>query len=361
MFSTYPISSPIPSLTLPLGQAQGQDSGQALAFARQLAEGIPFSRPALLKGEVELFLNVLRSDAACRELLTGLLVREEDRVMPYVAAITYTQPAAGAPPLGELATPARRAALGLLLIESILQDRRSSSLDTGNRLTGIGRRYQPRGHGDGSDAQALSNFVRVFVAPILYYLAYERNTGDLVRTTLLRYKQRCEWFERDRLMEIAQTKDARNQVNLIEKRLKADLYRCLFDSGMEFAVDPYTPPRSAKPDLVSAKLPDGHKLVLEVKAYDGAGSSAAVSEGIKQAKCYADEWGEPVGYCLVYNVATRATLEIAGAQWDGEFYTINLGSKQVRLIIINLSGLTTTTLVSGKIRRARVDVSKLER
>jgi len=269
--------------------------------------------------------------------------------------------AAGAPLLDGLATPARRAALGLLLIETILQDRRSSLLDIGNRLADIGRLYGPRGHGEASDAQALSNFVRVFVTPILSYLGYERSADDLIRAMLLRYKQRCEWFERDRLLEIAKAKDARNKLNLMEKRLKADLYRYLFDSGMDFAVEPSTPARSAKPDLVSAKLPSGRKLVLEVKVCDGVVSSDGIAQGIKQAKLYADDWGEPVGYCLVYNIATSVTLEIAGPQWDGEFYTVNLGSKQVRLIIINLSSLTTTTLIRGKIRRARVDVSKLEK
>lgn len=330
-----------------------------LALARELAGALPSAHPALLKGEVELLLNVLRSDAACRELLRGLLVREQDELIPYVTVFTSRLNAAGAPPLDGLATPARRAALGLLLIETILQDRRSSPLDIGNRLADIGRLYEPRGHGEASDAQALSNFVRVFVAPILSYLGYERNTDDLVRATLLRYKQRCEWFERDRLMEIAKAKDARNKLNLMEKRLKADLYRYLFDSGMDFAVEPSTPARSAKPDLVSAKLPSGRKLVLEVKVYDGGGSSTDISRGIKQAMSYADELGEPVGYCLVYNVAPRATLEIANAQQDGEFYIVNLGNKQVRLIMINLSGLITSASARGKIRRAKVDVSKL--
>jgi hypothetical protein len=274
MFSTHPVTFPNPSTGV----------GQALAFARETAEGIPSAHPALVRGEVELLLNVLRSDVACRELLAGLSVREQDHVIPYIAALTASPPCAGAPPLGEHVTLARRAALGLLLIETILQDPRASSLDVSARMADIGRRYQPRGHGDASDAQALSNFVRVFIVPILSYLGYERSTDDLVRTMLVRYKQRCEWFERDRLVEIAKTKDAGNRINLMEKRLKSDLYRYLFDNGVDFTLEPFTPHRSAKPDLVSVKLLNGHKLVLEVKVYDGVRSSCGIVYGIKQAR-----------------------------------------------------------------------------
>jgi hypothetical protein len=61
----------------------------------------------------------------------------------------------------------------------------------------------------------------------------------------------------------------------------------------------------------------------------------------------------------VYNVAAHATIELVGAQWDGELYAVNLGNKQVRIIIINLSDLTAMAFMRDKIRRAKVNVSKL--
>jgi hypothetical protein len=98
--------------------------------------------------------------------------------------------------------------------------------------------------------------------------------------------------------------------------------------------------------------------VLEVKVLDPK-SPSEIRHGIRQARLYAEEWGEPAGYCLVYNVAPGITLELAGAQRDGEFHSVNFGSRLVNVLILNLSDLDvpTNTKAPAKVRTVQIDVN----
>ncbi|MBM3949112.1 MAG: hypothetical protein FJ312_07735 [SAR202 cluster bacterium] len=89
-------------------------------------------------------------------------------------------------PASSNTSPPCLAAFGLLLVKTLLQNERWSTFETGNRLCDIGCLYLPRGHRDPSDAQALSQFVRLFVAPILDQLARQGSADDLIRAVLLR-------------------------------------------------------------------------------------------------------------------------------------------------------------------------------
>jgi hypothetical protein len=331
-------------------------STPTLSHARAIAEALPSAHPALLQSDLQLLLNVLHADPSCRVLLSSLKAREQHHLAGRIAALAGATPAAGALPHDGLATPSQRAALGLLLIETLLKDPRCSSLELGNRLTDLGRLYQPRGLTDTSDAQALKNFVRAFATPLLDHLAYEQDADDLIRATLLRYKQRSEWFRRDRLMDLATAKDQRKRSpsierrgvkrsNQVERRLLTDLYQYLFDTGMDFTLESYTPSRSARPDIVSAVLPNGRRLVLEVKVFDDSRKPSHLAQGIHQAKSYADDWAEPSAYCLIYNIAPGVTLDVIGAQRHGEFHTITLAGKDIHLLILNLNPAPLTTPV----------------
>jgi hypothetical protein len=330
-----------------------------LTRARDIADALPSAHPALLRSELRLLLDVLDSDASLKALLEGLEAREKERIADTLAAFADGRPAPAALSLDGAATPAQRAALGLLLTRSLVEDKRWPPLETANRFADIGRCYALQGHA-APHADAVGNFLRVFLNPLLDHLAHERTTDDLIRATLLRYKQRSEWFERDRLMDIVRTKDTRTDNDQLERRLKTDLHRYLFDSRIDFVLEPYTPSLSGKPDIVSVNLFNGRRLVLEAKVYDGYGQED-VRHGIQQAKFYADEWGEPFGYCLVYNVAARAILEITGTQRDGPFYSINVINKHVKVLVINLSGASPSPKSTNKGRKMRLDLARLER
>jgi hypothetical protein len=309
----------------------------ALTLAREIAERIPSLHPALLKSEFELLLDVIRADTSCRGVLDSLVAQEREHVADLLAAFADGRPGPESIALAGLTAHRQRAALGLLLVTSLVGNRRWSTLEVGNRAADIGRLYLARGSTDTSDSQALATFVHVFVNPILNELAQARNGDDLIRTLLLRYKQRSEWFERDRLQRLARGDGEGGRWKQVEGRLKTDLHRYLFDCGIEFVTEPYTPSRSAKADLVSVVLPHGRRLVLEVKVLEPKSPSEIV-HGIRQAKHYADEWGEPVGYCVVYNLTPGITLELVDAERDGEFNRMDFGSRLVNVLIVDLAG-----------------------
>lgn len=327
----------------------------ALTLARDIAGRIPSLHPALVKGEFQLFLSVLNDDLSCKEALDALVAREGIHVGRCLAAFADGRPMPEELYLGGIANHSQRAALGFLLVKSLVENERWPPIETGNRFADIGRLYQAGGQPNVSEA--LANFVRVFAVPILDELARERSAHNILRAMLLRYKHRCEWFERDRLLRLAQGAEEGARWKQVEARLKTDLHRYLFDSGIEFVAEPYTPSRSAKADVVSAVLPDGRRLVLEAKVFDPADPTEVV-HGIRQAKLYADEWSEPVAYCLVYNRTPGITLELVGTREDGEFQLINLGSRLVNVLIVNISDLdaSTNTKVPAKATKVRLRV-----
>lgn len=86
--------------------------------------------------------------------------------------------------------------------------------------------------------------------------------SSLVRL-LSRYKERCEWHDRDRLRSIAASTRAR------ENALTAEFARWLFDQGLS----PITRPLvgDLQPDLL-----DPSRLYVEAKRYNGSGKRAIV-------------------------------------------------------------------------------------
>jgi hypothetical protein len=89
------------------------------------------------------------------------------------------------------------------------------------------------------------------------------------RALIDRYKQRCEWYARDEMRELATVDDGKP-----EDRLVDDLARFLFDQG----VNPLSRPMTGRlaPDLLA-------DFYVEAKQYpDRAGALAAVRKGTRQ-------------------------------------------------------------------------------
>ncbi len=328
--------------------------------AERLRNRLCTSVPGLVKSDFASFFALLRSDPYAMELLRGLKSREHQRLAPFVAAFGDARPGDDHLHLEFADTLESRAAFGFLLIEQLLQGG-WSTLETGDRFYDLGKKYPIPGAGESRGIEPIGQFVRIFVEPIIDYLEHTQSTDDQIRLVVRRYKQRSEWFESDNLQRIAEEKsDTPTNRNLVEKRLKQDFYRYLLDQNVDFAIAPQAPTRRGEVDVLSAKFPDGRRLVLEAKVYDGDNRDVQhVKTGIPQSARYADDWGEPVGYCLIYNVARDTLLEIPGAPQLDHLWLVSSLGREIRVVALNL-GIVQPSSQSIALNTVAVDLKGID-
>jgi hypothetical protein len=149
-------------------------------------------------------------------------------------------------------------------------------------------------HGDFNEASGM--YKDWYVEPLFDYLDETLDDANVVLATLIRYKQKVEWYRRSDVLKLYQD-DTQNG----EKNLKQHMFEFLFDQGLPFHVEPVS--ASGEPDVVW--LDDsGHHFIGEAKIFDG-GNKSHIKKGFSQAYTYCVDYNEPLGYLIVFNVSKR--------------------------------------------------------
>jgi hypothetical protein len=114
---------------------------------------------------------------------------------------------------------------------------------------------------------------------------------------LERYKRTCEWFDRHRLFQIWNTETQRG-----EKLLALDLYKYLFEQGVEFHIEPWS--ASGEADMVATQASD-NPLIADVKVFNPARSKgkAYVIRALQQVHTYTCDYNQPLGYVVIFNTS----------------------------------------------------------
>ncbi len=299
-----------------------------------------YKTPAiLLKTEIEFLHNVIYSDYANRLLLEGVFQREEKNIGQHATLFVNRNISDSQRGLQFLHNREQRVAFCYQFLENLVSTPREPEevwyiIKEISAQCSDFRASLPR-------KAAVELFIELFITPILDYLKFKEYAEDFARATMIRYKQRIEWFGATRLQEIAKKPKPRSgstqAFNDIERRLKQDFYQYLFDQGLDFTIDPKSPKEKGKPDVITAKLNNERRLIVEAKVYDGqARDENWIKSGISQAASYADEWNEPYAFLLVYNAAHNTVLEFAGASHNINAWTTKAMGKEIRIICINL-------------------------
>ena len=290
-----------------------------------------------MKTELEALLGVLRYDRSAKVLLLSL--SERVSIGAHAGSFARGEPYSHQEGLEFAPSPEQRALLGYQVLDGLLAGRPSPQ-DVADKVVKMCTRYVdiPSEGRSVTPAEAISRFVDIFIDPIIDYLKGAWVIDDVVFALMARYKQRSEWFEKERLLQIAQDNAEDSRKDQIEQRLKGDFCRYLFDQGIDFSMEAVSPEDGGKTDVLSARLVNGRRLVVEAKVYDGEDRNGTwVKSGIMQAASYANEWSEPYAYLLVYNIRENTLLEFSGAsQKDALWVTQALG-KEVRIAAINLT------------------------
>ena len=142
-----------------------------------------------------------------------------------------------------------------------------------------------------------------------------------------RYKKRCEWYEKDLLLEVLHEKDSAKN---IETKIKKLFMKFLFDSGIFPIAESIF--GGQIPDIVG--LHRDEIMPIEVKIYKN--STSPILKGFNQIVNYTATLDETYGYYIIFN-KTNKTFDVPGK--------IEVADKVIQIFVINLQGSPSKTKV----------------
>jgi hypothetical protein len=157
------------------------------------------------------------------------------------------------------------------------------------------------------------------------YLDERIDSRNVILALLLKYKQRCEWFRRERLRQYAQN---RLEGKEGERALAINLKEYLLDQSVEFFVEATS--ATGEPDIVLRES-DGKYVVVDAKylkeddkPYD---IKRKLRDGFNQVCQYCNDFNEPAGYLVVFfESPLRLSIELEAQ--DG-WRLLRLGGRQI--------------------------------
>jgi len=237
------------------------------------------------------------------------------------------------------------AALGITVLDAIADS--VSLIDEARRdymcqqiVGGIGafltnQRFQTQ-LGYGEDAL---DAIRDIIDGLGVYLDECLDARNVLQAVLLKYKQRCEWFHRNRLCAIA---DTGLEGRKGERALALDLHEYILDQGVEFYVEPASV--SGEADIV-LRDPDGWHLILDAKYIPEKASRSEIVEilasGFNQVVRYCKDYNETEGFLVVFT-RTPKKIRLELEEDDGLRY-LKLGGKTVYYLEIDIATLPSAS------------------
>jgi hypothetical protein len=189
--------------------------------------------------------------------------------------------------------------------------------------------YQVAFGGYGELDERLGLYRDWYVEPLFDFLDETLDDANVVLATLIRYKQKVEWYRRGEVLAKYTEDTSRG-----ERNVKQHMFEFLFDQGLAFHVEPVT--ASGEPDVVS--LHDSqYKFIGEIKIFDPDGSRGAayIKKAFYQAYQYCLDYNEPIAYLIVFNV-TRRQLRVELPTDKEGLPRWEYNSKTIFLIVIDL-------------------------
>lgn len=198
----------------------------------------------------------------------------------------------------------------------------------------------------------LRDFNDIAVEPLIDYLDERLAAETDLLYVLERYRRQVLWFDQDRLWALFESDRAHG-----EAIYDSDLRRFLFEQGVDF---PFSQPEgpSGKPDVL---LIDGtdNPLPLELKLFDADRYGVAyLAKGLGQALRYAEDYGHPEAYLVIFNLSDHA-VEVFGddpdAGWPPRFH---VDGRTVFIVVIQAAPRLKAS-ASGKPKVTRVERADL--
>lgn len=284
----------------------------------------------LVRVELEIFQNTLRSDAHLTTVLEEIVRSNEVVLGAKISTLVGNIGSSIWTALSFANTEPLKAATGYLLCVNLLGER--DSIKCGRNVFQIGAHYGAYlGSRDTSPAHAIKVFSEIFLRPLVSYLHCGLELQHQILQLLSRYKQRSEWFPEEDLAQAASSTKGE-----LEKKLKRDFLRYLFDNGIDFSVESEVPPGGGEVDVLPI-VPGMGFLPIEVKVFDGQNRGAPhITKGLAQTCDYARKFNSPRACYVIYNVAENTVLSLPGTPTGPNVISVQINEVTIFSIIANL-------------------------
>lgn len=180
-----------------------------------------------------------------------------------------------------------------------------------------------------------------FIDPLFNYILCSINDSNFVLSTLLKYKHKVEWFNKESLYSLF-----KNDFTRGENNLSYNLYEYLFDQGIEFHIEPKS--ESGRPDLIESQS-GPNRLVADVKIFDterGKGKDYII-KAFNQVYTYTKTYNNPLGYIIIFKTCAKdLSLKFSNIEENIPYITHN--GKTIFFIIIDIFQYDTTASKRGK-------------
>lgn len=175
----------------------------------------------------------------------------------------------------------------------------------------------------------LESFKDIFIEPLYDYIDEQLDDKGVILALLKRYKQKCEWFHRDKLFELWSNNYKRG-----EKLLALHLYEFLHEQGINFSIEPSS--ISGEADLVSSQ--EGEEpLIADAKIFNPSKSKGKtyISEAFGQIYTYTLDFNEQSGFLIIYKTCEE-DLKFSLAEKSQSIPFVTYNNKTIFLLVIDI-------------------------
>lgn len=193
----------------------------------------------------------------------------------------------------------------------------------------------------------LESFKEIFVEPFYDYLDEHIDDKSIVLSILRRYKQRCEWFQRNELYSLWEQDTQRG-----EKNLAMHLYKYLHDQGIDFFIEPVS--ASGEADLVSLQTGE-EPLIADAKIFAPAKGKGKlyIAKGFRQLYSYTVDYNEPFGYLVIFKMCEE-DLKFSLPEKALKVPFIIHNNRTIFFITIDLFQYTQSASKRGKLKTTEI-------
>jgi len=191
--------------------------------------------------------------------------------------------------------------------------------------------------------EILESFKDIFLEPFYEYMDEHLDDSSFILSLLVKYKHKCEWFQREQLLSTWESDTRRG-----EKRLAMHLYEYLYDQGINFSIEPAS--ASGEADAVSSQKGE-EPLIADVKIFNpGKGKGKDyIAKGFRQVYDYTLDYNEPIGYLVIFKTCEEdLKFSLLGSSHSTPFIKHN--NKTIFFLVVDVQSYEASASKRGKLK-----------
>lgn len=162
-----------------------------------------------------------------------------------------------------------------------------------------------------NEEERYEKFELILVDPVIDYLVDELDAQKYVLSSLIKYKQKIEWFNKTKLQKIiGEEKKKTKTNNKIENILNIGIYEYLHDKGVEFYLEAISAESRSRVDLIGAQG-SNPQLLLDGKYLENSSQAKSqICDAFGQVFKYTQQYNRQFGYVICFkNIANNISFD----------------------------------------------------